>query len=356
MADETSEFVFGIETGQAAYPTAETLLFGSEFANQDFVVPMAKFTFYDARGELLSGSNAPTIYVRMPGQFSTAMNQGWAAATGIMGNPNNADSLFSGEAGRALGKFGDAFITGIQKQVVGAVAGATGYATSAGQSGKSQVEFLQRKMLNTFQQLIYQGPTFRRFQLPFNMRPTSQEEAERMRQIIASFRIASAPTTGAAKTIGEVIENRNTEFIPDAPDILPEKTEGMTDAEYEAILKDWVSKQPALTPDDEAALDAILAATPNVLVFGYPDMVKFELVLVKNTTETSVGSITKLFESDFCMIESVSVDYGGQNKMTFFGDGKPYPTDVNFTVSLQEANLITAYKATQQYASDQVIF
>jgi hypothetical protein len=130
----------------------------------------------------------------------------------------------------------------------------------------------------------------------------------------------------------------------------------MTDAEYEAILKDWVSKQPALTPDDEAALDAILAATPNVLVFGYPDMVKFELVLVKNTTETSVGSITKLFESDFCMIESVSVDYGGQNKMTFFGDGKPYPTDVNFTVSLQEANLITAYKATQQYASDQVIF
>ncbi len=359
MADETSEVVFGIESGEAAYPTADTLIFGSEFANQDFVVPMAKFTFYDARGVLLSGSNAPTIYVRMPGQFSTAMTQGWAPATGIMGNPNNPNSIFEGEAGKVLGKFGDSFITGIQKQIVAAAAGATGYASSAGQSGKSQVEFLQRKMLNTFQQLIYQGPTFRRFQLPFNMRPSSSEEAERMRQIIASFRIASAPTTGG-KLIGDVITERNTEFIPDAPDILPERAEGTTDAEYELVLKDWVSKQYPLTSDDEAALDQVLAATPSVLAFGYPDMCKFELVLVQNTTEKSSGGITKLFESDFCMIESVSVDYGGQNKMTFFGSvggtDKYYPTDVNFTISLQEANLVTASKATRQYAENQVIF
>jgi ABC-2 type transport system permease protein len=40
------------------------------------------------------------------------------------------------------------------KQIVQGVAGATGYVASAGQSGKSQVEFLQRIMLNNFQQLI----------------------------------------------------------------------------------------------------------------------------------------------------------------------------------------------------------
>lgn len=362
MADETSELVFGIATGgTAAYPTNDTLIFGSEFANQDFIVPMAKFTFYDARGVLMSGSDAPIIYIRMPGQFSTAMTQGWAAATGIMGNPNkNPNSIFEGESGAVLGKFGDSFLTGIQKQIVAGVAGATGYAASAGQSGKAQVEFLQRKMLNTFQQLIYQGPTFRRFQLPFNMRPTSAEEAERMRKIIASFRIASAPTTGG-NVIGEVMDDfgRNTEYVPDALDA-PEKTEEMTDAEYEAVLKEWINKQAPLTSEDEAALDQLLAATPSVIAFGYPDMVKFELVLVKGANEQSPGSITKLFESDYCMIESVAVDYGGQNKMTFFGNvngaDKFYPTDVNFTISLQEANLITASKATQEYADNQVIF
>ena len=70
-----------------------------------------------------------------------------------MGTPGGP-SIFEGELGKTLGRFGDSFITAIQKQIVAGVAGAGGYFASAGQSGKAQVEFLQRKMLNNFQQLI----------------------------------------------------------------------------------------------------------------------------------------------------------------------------------------------------------
>ena len=59
------------------------------------------------------------------------------------------------------------------------------------------------------------------------------------------------------------------------------------------------------------------------------------------------------------MIETVAVDYGAQNKMTFFdntgANKKYYPTDVNLTISLRESVLITAAKATTQYIDNSVI-
>ena len=90
-------------------------------------------------------------------------------------------------------------------------------------------------------------------------------------------------------------------------------------------------------------------------------MCKFELVLYKKGGPTGAGAeLTSIFKSDFCMIETVSVDYGSQNKMTFFDnknvkDNKYYPTDVNLTISLREAVLITATKAYQQYDQNTVI-
>ena len=179
----TTDAIFGIPQGIATYPSTDGLVFGSDYGNQDFVVPMAKFVFYDAKGVLLSGSSAPTIYERLGGAFNSTLTNGYQEAQGIMGSPTGT-SIFEGEAGQALGRLGSSFIEGLQRQIVQGVAGATGYVASAGQSGKTQVEFLQRVMLNNFQQLIYQGPTFRRFQLPYNMKPHRQVEAETMLSII----------------------------------------------------------------------------------------------------------------------------------------------------------------------------
>jgi hypothetical protein len=359
-----TDAIFGIPQGIATYPSTGGLVFGSDYGNQDFVVPMAKFVFYDAKGVLLSGSSAPTIYVRLGGTFNSTLTNGYQEAQGIMGSPTGT-SIFEGEAGQALGRLGSSFIEGLQKQIVQGVAGATGYVASAGQSGKTQVEFLQRVMLNNFQQLIYQGPTFRRFQLPFIMKPHSQEEAETMLSVISSFRVASSPRTGTETgTIDSTIEDLGRRADPDnllksGDEAPPDETKfegGKDNPEYQEALRQFLNRQSVLTDKDEAAADTIVQNSGQVFTFGYPDMCKFELILYKKGGE---GDIVTLFSSEFCMIETVSVDYGAQNKMTFF-DGKNnnsqyFPTDVNLTVSLRESVIITAAKASQQYLSGTVL-
>lgn len=359
-----TEPIFGIPQGTATYPSSGGLVFGSDFGSQDFVVPMAKFTFYDAKGLPLSGGGAPTIYIRLGGTFNSTLINGYQEAQGIMGSPTG-ESIFAGEVGQALGRLGSSFIEGIQKQIVQGVAGATGYVASAGQSGKSQVEFLQRIMLNNFQQLIYQGPTFRRFQLPFIMKPHSQTEAETMLSIISSFRVASSPRTGTEQTVGQVVgrfggssddqlQTTGDLVQPDEKDF--ESTGGKESPEYQEALRNYLNRQAVLRPEDESAANFIVQNSGQVFTFGYPDMCKFDLILYRKGGE---GDIVTLFKSEFCMIETVSVDYGAQNKMTFF-DGKGnntqyFPTDVNLTISLRESVLITAPKASEQYLSNMVL-
>jgi hypothetical protein len=355
--------IFGIPQGESSYPDTQNIVFGVEYGNRDFTVPMAKFIFYSPKGEQISGASAPTIYIRLGGTFNSSLSNGWQEASGIMGSPSGTD-IFSGDLGKEIGKLGSSWIEGLQKQIVQGVAGATGYVASAGQSGKTQVEFLQRMMLNNFQQLIYQGPTFRRFTLPFNMRPHSQVEGERMLSIISSFRVASSPATGGQGTINDVINsfgrNNTTDQLLRADEQPPDKSKfegGEENPEYRKALQDFYDKQSVLSQSAEDTIDSIVKNSGQVFVFGYPDMVKFELVLYSNKNGT--GELTTLFESEFCMIESVSVDYGAQNKMTFF-DGRGsktqyFPTDVNLSISLREAVLITAPKASQQYQSGTVI-
>ena len=361
--------VFGIYKGDFSYPKNGDIKFGSEYGSQDFIVPMIKFNFFDAKGNAL-GSNAPTIYIRLGGTFNTQLSNGYQDATGIMGDPGGT-SIFASDTGKALGRLGSSFIEGIQKQIVQGVAGATGYVASAGQSGKSQVEFLQRVMLNNFQQLIYTGPTFRRFQLPFIMKPHDKVEAETMLDIISSFRVASSPRAGEAGTIADTISNlggikdetrlaTSSEPGPDPKDTT-KYPKGEEDPAYKQALLDFNNRQAVLEGAEQDAAAAIVARSGQVFTFGYPDMCKFELVLYNKGGPTGVGAeLTSIFKSDFCMIETVSVDYGSQNKMTFFDnknvkDNKYYPTDVNLTISLREAVLITATKAYQQYDQNTVI-
>ena len=361
--------VFGIYKGNFSYPKSGDIKFGSEYGSQDFIVPMVKFNFFDAKGTAL-GSNAPTIYIRLGGTFNTQLSNGYQDATGIMGDPGGT-SIFASDTGKALGRLGSSFIEGIQKQIVQGVAGATGYVASAGQSGKSQVEFLQRVMLNNFQQLIYTGPTFRRFQLPFIMKPHDKLEAETMLDIISSFRVASSPRAGEAGTIADTVSDLG--GIKDPNNLLtssepgPDPTDttkypkGEADPGYQEALTNFRNRSAILDTAEADAAAAIVARSGQVFTFGYPDMCKFELVLYKKGGPSGVGAeLTSIFKSDFCMIETVSVDYGSQNKMTFFDnknvkDSKYYPTDVNLTISLREAVLITATKAYQQYDQNTVI-
>jgi hypothetical protein len=327
--------LFGLQTGEVfgnTYPAgADGIKFGVDPSiHADFVTPVAAFKFYDATG---SESGRPTIYIRMPGTFNTTLLQGYAESAGIFGGireQGNQNLL------NALGLFGSGALTGVQSQLAKSFAGAMGFVGSAGQTGRSQLEFNQRKLMNNFQQLIYQGPQYRRYQLPFSMKPVSQTEAENMIKIIQCFQVASAPQ--ALK-----------EILADNPDAL-EQTGNAATIGARVQAGEEVSQEEGRQADLDIANYNFLefGQSLDALAFSYPDMCKFQILLYKG------DDLSSLFESEVCMIESVAVDYGSQNKMTFFDNGgseKYYPTDVNLSIALREAVLPTAASIAKNHSS-----
>ena len=331
---------FFIDNGTMAdYPvgTGGRIVFGNEAAHSDFAVPMARFQFYNTYGVPISLGTAPIIYMRMGGQFQTGLINTYNETTNIYGNPAGDagdDALFALPTGVTGG------LTALYKQITGGLASGAGFLQSAGSNGKAQYEFLTRRVLNTFQQLIYQGPTFRRYSLPFTMKPTSLDEAKAMINIIKSFRIA-ASAKGAAAEGGREAAGRAAVTIGD----VRTRIEGETDVIGAGVIGEVINQ---------------LSATP--ITFGYPDMCSFEIIMVKavsviSTDEADDDVLTQIFGSEFCVIENVQVDYGSQNKMLFFDkdtetDGKYYPAEVTLTIGLKETTLALGQQITQEQNSD----
>ena len=183
-----------------------------------------------------------------------------------------------------------------------------------------------------------------------------------MDETVPNVADASAPELEATAAI-EPVENTT----PETP-AEQEANKSFTQEELDAInaLPDD-QKRLRLT---ELGLDAfnnetgaeIMEASNAPLTFGYPDMVQLEFILYKKGTgDLTVGedkytdTITMLFQSEYCMIENVGLDYGAQNKMVFLSSpesaeaGDYFPSEVNMTIALKESVLITAAYATAEH-------
>jgi hypothetical protein len=339
--------IFTIPTGTVTYPREEAseLIFGSDFAHSEYVIPMARFKFYTATG---LESKACSIYIRLGGAFNTTLSNGYQEATGTFGSVTqgeNRSATSIGEITKLIGSMFDSGGTALQSSIIKSLGAGAGFASSAGNSGKSQIEFLTRRAFNSFQQLIYQGPKFRAFQLPFNMKPTSYAEAKTMRDIIQTFRIASSPRASGSKGLAEA-------------DITKSKTE--QDA-LDAAKKDKSEADKDLIDAGQLDLAGVNEATKSApLTFGYPDMCKLELILYHSNGGEKL--ITPVFKSDFCMIENVVLDYGASNKMVFLSNpesvaaGDYFPSEINMTISLRESVLVTAEYASGQNGPGITIF
>jgi hypothetical protein len=335
-----TQFPFRINQGEGFYPgSGGTLIFGSSDSHSDFVSPMARFEFFDAFAA--TTVKAPIIFIRMGGTFQTTLSNGYTETANIFGQPGSAsDGLW-----KTLTKTGTGTMEGLFKQLKGAGAAAQGFVSSAGLNGKAQYEFISRRVLNNFQQLIYNGPTFRRFTLPFTMRPTSEAEAKAMIDIINCFRLASSPkghpgpipdefTTGevGVDQLGNVI-SANAGTTPPAAAATTTSANTLSAVEVSSLIGETGS-------DISGGYNA-------AFTFGYPDTCQFRLVLqqgVSGSTTGAVEKISEIFASEYCVIENVSVDYGSQNKMIFFtstAGGKYYPSEVTLTVNLRETSLPT---------------
>lgn len=338
---------FSITNNQGrAYPGASQLIFGSDYSGRDFITPMARFAFYDSYGNY--PGDAPIIYIKMPGTFNTTSVQNWQESASIFGNPQSGN--LSGFM-EALNVVGPSAASALQAQFLRGVAGLTGMIASAGLQGRNQIEFITRRFLNNFQQLIYQGPTFRRFQLPFVMKPTSEDEAIQMMAIVHTFKTASMPNAGF--TTEQDINTIQRGISAGSGMGLVESTQELTDEQ----------KQQIGILDAQRDVDTILANdfvnyTGDVLTFAYPDMCRFDIILDKPGTDIDETTSEPIFRSDTCVIESVAVDYG-QSKLQFFekaSDGLYYPAEVTMTLSLRETRLQTAGDAAITYNNSQTIF
>lgn len=341
---------FLVNKGAGVYPTGQFLVFGSDYAHSDFVSTMARFEFFGADGKTRTA--APAIFIRMGGPFQTQLASSYNETANMFGTPGsdfNKDSMLKLLKGGA---------DSIYKQITGGLAGAAGFIGSAGLSGKAQYEFATRTALNTFKQLTYGGPTFRKFSLPFTMRPTSKQEAEIMMKIIKTFRVSAA-----AKGAGSVGLNTTAASAGDIIDLADLTGDALTAAEKantEAAAKTLTSEdlRNIGISDGGAGIDGNISVSSNVVSFGYPDTCLFQILIKKGNSAAS--SISTVFESALCVIENVAIDYGSQNKMVFFDPGGTigtgtnttaiyYPAEVTLTISLTETTLTTAGSVTEDH-------
>jgi hypothetical protein len=264
-----------------------------------FNTPKMRFKFFDAFGNTLS--NAPSIQMRVPAGLNITNMSEYARTENVFGDNSSgtvgalyqtvglenigkqsqttSESKVKEGGTEGLLKYGataaEAFLYALQKSL----GSATGFLTSGGLNSLSQAEFTGRASVNPYAQLLYKGPQFRRYTLPFVIKPKSQAESIEALNIIKIFRIASSPS----------VQNRQL---------------ALGDQTY----------------------------TLQSFVFGYPHLTAFDINFVTDTQNKTI------FESKLCAIEQVQVDYGGQ-KFTFFEDGTP--TDITFTLNLTEISVRT---------------
>jgi hypothetical protein len=320
---------------------AEIIRFGSDFSHSDYVVPMAKIELYDQRGSQLRS----TLYIRMGGTFSTSIRAAYDDAQGIFGTPFTTDQNVISKIGSA----GVGFVNALQAQLTRAYYGARGTIASAGLSGRQQIEFLSRVFLSNFQQVVYRGPSFRIFTLPFVMKPTSLTEAKNMRKIISSLKIASVPKVGTGFALTEITNEALSSVFGRTVNFDQRIAELQNDLRNTTLTEEQREVTQAELNELESVIEASdskLFSEDSPLTFVYPDVCAFELVLVKGSAAGGGGepsTITTVFKSKKCVIESVVADYGSSNKMTFFdsSSNEYYPTEVSLTLNLKELEFQT---------------
>ena len=291
-------------------------------------IPVITFYFVTAKG--FSADTLPnTVSIHLPGagisisslqNFSTEENVAGAGVAGTLSTPEFSKTGIA----EMIGGIGQTITSSLVRTILDGLVGTAGFATSAGGSGISQVEFLLRQTFNNFQQLIYKGPTHRVFQLPFSMKPSSPREAEDVRNIVLAFRMASSPSIA--------------EFDPPPGGRLAVDREATVASAMNE--KDGELTQQQITQLQADADQGIVDSArelgligPEPLLFNYPDMTSFALDLYIPSSD----NLVRLFESEFCVMTAMNVDYG-ENKLNFFkeSNGNYYPTETTLSISLTE--------------------
>lgn len=244
-----------------------------------FNASFIRFTILDAYGGRIR--SAPKIFLPTPPALNLTNSSEYSKGEGIFGGGSTLGSkifedISNSAAAEATGSYGYSAAEAVKYSIKKAAGSVLGFVGSAGLNNLDQYEFNTRQTVNPMSQMLYKGPQFRRYQLPFSLKPKNLEEARACEKAVSAFRLASSPS------------------VPDR------EGDGIVD----------------------------LIGEGSTFTFGYPHLVQFDIMF-----EASNGGYFPIYRSKPSAIESVSVDYGSQ-KMTFFSSG--HPSEATMSISLIE--------------------
>ena len=275
-ADDPNERYADVGSGEIRFPDK------MDSGNDDHVTPYVKMAILNADGARVS--EAPFLYLKAPNQLNLSNINNYQQDGPIFGAGSTSGFQIANDILGAAETAGLSAAQALEYTISKGGQNLLGFLGSAGLNNLSQFEFLSKNTVNPMQQQLYKGPTFRRYQLPFNMKPRNRFDAVQSRRAVTALKLA------AAASISEADESLS----------------GIN------------------------------------LTFGYPNLIQFT-IMVKKSPETGRRQSSYgrgrdgwqiLFRSKPCVIETVQSDYGGQ-KMTFFTEDN-YPTETNLTLSLIE--------------------
>ena len=275
--------------------------------NDGYVMPMVRFDFFDPSGVQRT---APLLHLQLPEQFRTNHQNNYQEAQYIFpgsGIYNTIKNAITGppaeegseeQAANVAANQQMSAANAFEYMISRGGASFSGFINSGGMSGIDQYEFNKRQFVNQLQQLLYKGPTYRQFQMPFLMRPRNYDEAKNITDAISMMKVAAATSPGL---------ELNVNFA----DILDTGIDGMN-------VEGGISDIP--------------------FTFAYPDLVRFT-ILVKN----SQGNLQQLFQSKLCAIVDLNVQYGSQRINFVEGaNNTMFPTETGLDVTLKEVEFNTA--------------
>ena len=248
--------------------------------NDDHVTPYVKMVILNADGARVT--SAPFLYLKAPNQLNLSNINNYQQDGPIFGAGSTTGFQIANDIGGAVETAGLSAAEALEYTISKGGQSLLGFLGSAGLNNLSQFEFLSKNTVNPMQQQLYKGPTFRRYQLPFNMKPRNVDDAKSASKAVTTLKLAAAASLSEAD----------------------ESLSGIN------------------------------------LTFGYPNLIQFTIIVKKSPSSAfeglTVGNAEYqiLFRSKPCVIETVQSDYGGQ-KMTFFTEDN-YPTETNLTLSLIE--------------------
>jgi len=259
----------------------------------EYIVPKIQFTIIAEDGGRMK--EAPIITLRAPPSLNLTNTNSYVQDGPIFGGGvsqgegaqaftnlfESTKADFLKNAGNAAGQFAYSAKDALEYSLKKAGGNLAGFIGSAGLGNISQFEFLAKRTVNPMQQQLFKGPAFRRYQLPFNLKPRNSVDARNINAAVNALRIAAS------------------------------------------------AGLPAEGKDDEG-----FVGEGSNFTFGYPHLLQFDLIVgqtIGGFGGASSGEVK--FQSKVCVIEAVSTDYGGQ-KMTFMKDG--YPSETNLSLSLIE--------------------